>query len=279
MKKSLSPTSCRCPPCRGFTPVLAETYKTFKANHSRKEDFTTVFISSDKDQESFASYFAEMPWLALPFEKRDLKAKLSSKFKVQGIPSLIILDGFTGEVITNEGRNAIMEDPEGQDFPWKPKSLRQLLSGAELVNNKGEAFKAEEQLEGKIKLIYFSAHWCPPCRGFTPVLAELYKSLKAAGKDFEIVFVSSDRDESSFQEYLATMPWLALAYSDRATKGKLSNKFGVSGIPSLIVLDESDNIITHNGRGAVAADPQVRVRQLHTEPLLTSPHLNFETPL
>ena len=48
--------------------------------------------------------------------------------------------------------------------------------------------------------VYFSAHWCPPCRGFTPQLAQLYKDVTAAGKKFGVVFVSSDRDEKSFQE-------------------------------------------------------------------------------
>ena len=73
-----------CPPCRGFTPKLAETYTKIK--EAGDKPFEIVFISSDKDQEQFDSYFAEMPWLALPFEQRDLKAKLSKKFKVNGIP-------------------------------------------------------------------------------------------------------------------------------------------------------------------------------------------------
>jgi hypothetical protein len=69
---------------------------------------------------------------------------------------------------------------------------------------------------------------CPPCRGFTPALAESYSNIKdTAGKSFEIVFVSSDRDEASFQSYFSTMPWLALAFSDRQTKQKLSDQFGV----------------------------------------------------
>jgi len=48
--------------------------------------------------------------------------------------------------------------------------------------------------------IYFSAHWCPPCRGFTPQLAQLYKDVTAAGKKFGVLFVSSDKDEKSFEE-------------------------------------------------------------------------------
>merc|ERR1712023_590324 len=50
-----------------------------------------------------------------------------------------------------------------------------------------------EALAGKTVGIYFSAHWCPPCRSFTPMLAKAYTShLKS--KNFEIVFVSSDQD-------------------------------------------------------------------------------------
>ncbi len=48
--------------------------------------------------------------------------------------------------------------------------------------------------------IYVSAHWCPPCRTFTPQLSQLYKDILAAGKKFGVVFISGDRDEASFQE-------------------------------------------------------------------------------
>merc|ERR1719371_51857 len=64
-----------------------------------------------------------------------------------------------------------------------------------------------EVLSGKYVGIYFSAHWCPPCRGFTPQLAKAYSEhLKA--KDLEIVFVSSDKDEAAFNDYFGEMPWV-----------------------------------------------------------------------
>lgn len=66
--------------------------------------------------------------------------------------------------------------------------------------------------------LYFSAHWCPPCRAFTPMLGEFYNNLKAAGKSLEIVFVSSDRDEAQWKEYYHSMPWLALPFEDRKRK-------------------------------------------------------------
>ena len=74
--------------------------------------------------------------------------------------------------------------------------------------------------EGKVLGLYFSAHWCPPCRGFTPQLAKWYTELKsgALADKFDIVFISSDRDEDSFDEYFDSMPWLALPYQERDLK-------------------------------------------------------------
>ena len=87
------------------------------------KQFEIVFVSSDRDPPSFDEYFGEMPWTSLPFADRDRKNKLSKKFKVQGIPTFVILDGKTGETITKDGRSAVMEDPSGEAFPWKPLSI------------------------------------------------------------------------------------------------------------------------------------------------------------
>lgn len=71
--------------------------------------------------------------------------------------------------------------------------------------------------EGKVVGLYFSAHWCPPCRGFTPKLAEFYKKHHLE-KKFEIVFVSSDKNESEWKSYFNEMPWIALPFADRDRK-------------------------------------------------------------
>merc|ERR1712060_643744 len=147
-----------------------------------------------------------------------------------GIPSLVILDA-DGKTITTDGREAVTEDPTGEDFPWKPVPAKDLLSAAKLISSSGEVSLAQAMENKQALALYFSAHWCPPCRGFTPKLAEWYK------KDLEVVFVSSDRDEDSFKEYFAEQPWLALDYADRKTKQGLSKAFNVSGIPSLVILD------------------------------------------
>jgi len=235
-----------CPPCRGFTPKLAEMYTSaFKA-----KGMEIVFVSSDRDEESFASYYGEQPWVALPFADRGRKDSLSKKFKVQGIPTFVVLDA-EGNTITTDGRSAVMKDPTGENFPWKPKALEELLT-FDIQTKAGTA--PFSSLDGKVLALYFSAHWCPPCRGFTPELAKKYQEIQDAGLPLEVLFVSSDRDEAGFDEYYAEMPWAALPYSQRGLKEELSDYFGVEGIPSLVLIDKDRTVITKNGRGSIMGD-------------------------
>lgn len=90
--------------------------------------------------------------------------------------------------------------------------------------------------------LYFSAHWCPPCRGFTPKLADHYKEWKKLGVSIEVVFVSSDRSEEEFNGYFSEMPWLAVPKNSEAI-GLLKKQYEISGIPTLIILDKSGKII------------------------------------
>ena len=49
------------------------------------------------------------------------------------------------------------------------------LTGQQLLGKDEKVVGADEVLaDKKIIAFYFSAHWCPPCRLFTPVLAEFY---------------------------------------------------------------------------------------------------------
>jgi nucleoredoxin len=252
-----------CPPCKKFTPKLGEYYK----KHSAAKNFEIVFVSSDKDQAAFDEYYGEMPWLALPFPERDLKNQLSSKFKVSGIPSLCVLDP-EGNLITDKGREKVSTDAECLEFPWSPKPLSEVVKGMTMIDNKGnKTTLAELQEQDMIIGLYFSAHWCPPCKGFTPELAKTYTKIKEAGKKFEIIFVSSDRDQASFDEYHGEMPWLALPFEERSLKNELSEAFDVSGIPSFHILGSDLKVINNDGRSAVSGDKDGVEFPWHPKPL------------
>ena len=69
---------------------------------------------------------------------------------------------------------------------------------------------------------------CGPCRIFTPKLIETYKKVKEAGKNFEVIFASSDKDEDEWKAYSDSMPWLSIPFGDRRIK-TLSRMFEVQG--------------------------------------------------
>lgn len=234
-----------CPPCRRFTPQLAEWYK----QDLKEKGLEIVFVSSDRDQAAFDEYFAEHPWVALPFDQREQKASLSKRFKVQGIPSIVIVNA-SGEVITKDGREAISSDPTGLKLPWNPptKAEKQQI----ILDSLGSDLIA--QAKGKPIGLYFSAHWCPPCRAFTPELAKMYND--GLKDKMEIIFVSSDRDEGSFKDYFESMPWLSLPFPKRSEKEQLSEAMGVQGIPSFAVIQPDGSIITTEGRSKVVEDPK-----------------------
>eukprot|EP00054_Salpingoeca_dolichothecata_P031492 m.263700 g.263700 ORF g.263700 m.263700 type:complete len:402 (-) comp27140_c0_seq1:67-1272(-) len=239
-----------CPPCKAFTPKLSQWLADFKKTE-KGDQMEIVFVTADRDEKSFKEYHSSMKTLhAIPFTD-DAKDELSEKHEVSGIPALIFVDS-AGEVINKRGRDIVESDPKAESFPFTPKPFSELF-GTSFVNNKGEVVSAESFKDKHIG-IYFSAHWCPPCRKFTPKLVEYYN--KSFKDRMEIVFASSDKDQGSFDEYFNEMPWLAIPFSERQRKTELSGLFEVSGIPTLVILSPDGKLITSEGRGLIEADPE-----------------------
>ena len=99
--------------------------------------------------------------------------------------------------------------------------------------------------------LYFSAGWCPPCKGFTPQFGKVYQHAKSKRRAFDVVFVSSDRDENSFREYFAKMPWHALPFADRLRQQQLCQTYGIRGIPAVVLLNSQGQLLDANARGKV----------------------------
>ena len=228
-----------CPPCQRFTPMLASMYKKMKA---AGKDFEVVYVSLDKSLDQWKDYTAHMPWLCVPWEgTQDVRMKLATKFGAQGIPHLVVVDTDGTTVITDEGVQEASMDQDGEKFPWRPPTFDDIFPDYILSKEKDADGAIQtigkDELKDKYLALYYSAHWCPPCRAFTPVLSAAYTKLKAERpNDFELVFVSSDRDQAGFDEYWGEMTFCALPFEDRAAKNGLAKRFKVQGIPKLIIL-------------------------------------------
>ncbi len=127
----------------------------------------------------------------------------------------------------------------------------------DLVVREGDAPKPcpASRLDGKrYYAIYFSAHWCPPCRAFTPELVRFYQETVKAHPDFELVFSSLDRSEQDMTRYMseATMPWPAVRY---AAREKLQKWCG-PGIPCLVVLDAAGKVVSDSFQAGQYRGPQ-----------------------
>ncbi|KAJ7957912.1 Thioredoxin, nucleoredoxin [Quillaja saponaria] len=262
------------PPCRNFTQVLVEIYEQFKSNGL---NFEIVYVSSDEDLDAFNNYHAYMPWLAIPFSDLDTKKALNRKYDVEGIPCLVILqpNDNKDEATLHNGVELIYRYGV-QAYPFTKERLEQLEKEEKekhenqtltnlltnhdrdyLLGHPGLKEVPIASLVGKTVGLYFSAEWCVPCVNFTPKLTSIYHKIKQMlvekgdnSEDFEIVLVSNDRDQTSFNSYFGTMPWLALPFGDPSIKN-LAKHFDVQGIPCLIILAPDGKTVTKQGRNLI----------------------------
>merc|ERR1711964_772522 len=144
----------------------------------------------------------------------------------------------------------------------KPSGQMENILGPKLQGKSGD-IDTKTLNECDLVGIYFSAHWCPPCKAFTPKLASWYKQQKQAGKKVEIVFVSSDQNQTEFDHHFGEMPWLSCKYSDSKGRASLKKTFGVSGIPQLTFLHPATMTYTqtfsiwsytNDGRGFIGSN-------------------------
>jgi len=128
----------------------------------------------------------------------------------------------------------------------------QLLAGASLLTADGSAGLLRP--DRSLVLLYFSAHWCPPCKQFTPVLRDFYEEAEEQG--VEVVFVSWDRSQQEMQAYMREShgPWLALAPGS-PVGARLKEEHRVEGIPALVVVTREGALVTRQGREDVSSLP------------------------
>ena len=245
-----------CGPCRRFTPNLVEVYQDLAA----RGDFEVVFISSDRDEESFNGYFSKMPWLSIPFSDMETLKRLKEFFKVRGIPHLVIIDA-NGKVSIDDGTKIVMDHGvDGYPFTAEKmnflieqeaaakenQSLSSLLvskSRDYLISKDGNKVSVSE-LEGKIVGLYFSLYTHKPCKEFTQALVKFHEKLKEKGENFEIVLISLDLEEEHFKEGFQ-VSWLALPFKDKNCE-KLARYFALESLPRLVIIGQDGKTLHSN---------------------------------
>ncbi|KAJ8958020.1 hypothetical protein NQ318_002024 [Aromia moschata] len=135
-----------------------------------------------------------VPQLPMP---PSLATRLSRRYRIKsGVPTLVLLDR-EGATVSISAQDRLIEDPLGTCFPWRPRPVDQVLKDVAL--QPGGTYFCEHKNSTKEDIRYGDLPaGCPPCRAFTPQLAEVYRIVKKKEPGFEILFVSSDRAHYNF---------------------------------------------------------------------------------
>ena len=149
--------------------MLAEMYQQLKDSFPT-HGLEVVFVSSDRDVASFTSYFSSMPWQAIPLSSPSFngyKQILSNEYGIRGIPSFVVLDAMSGQVVVsaNASRNEILqacnrgdEGIESLFHSWMdrlPTETKELASLLEL-SCVDDSHKASESPESEPTYLYQS---------------------------------------------------------------------------------------------------------------------------
>jgi thiol-disulfide isomerase/thioredoxin len=140
------------------------------------------------------------------------------------------------------------------------ESLRGAARLAGLVGNpieikgttvEGKPFDISEY-KGKVVLVDFWATWCGPCIGELPNVKQNYDLYHAKG--FEVVGISLDDDVERLKEFLVQegIKWPTLFPAEEAQRGwenPLARHYGISGIPTVILVGKDGKVITLDARG------------------------------
>lgn len=112
----------------------------------------------------------------------------------------------------------------------------------------GEKLKLSD-LRGKVVLIDFWASWCGPCRRENPNVVKLYEKYKDKG--FEIFSVSLDKDKSAWIKAIKddNLKWKNHVSDLKYWSSATAKLYGVSSIPSTVLIDKEGRVIAKNLRG------------------------------
>ena len=126
----------------------------------------------------------------------------------------------------------------------------------EMKDTSGAVLKLSE-LRGKVVLVDFWASWCGPCRRENPTVVNAWRKYKDLfyrnGNGFEVFSVSLDRPGQLAAWAAAirkdSLQWRYHVGAMEGASNPAAEQYGVSSIPTNVLIDGSGTVIATNLRG------------------------------
>lgn len=135
-----------CPPCRAFSPRLAAAYEKMKAKcaaNAKKTDgdggdkdggsgtgsgsgaplptaTETFLVGFDRTRADYERYASQMPFPAIAWDdEAGAREQLAAAASLRGIPTLLLVRGSDGKILTTDGKTRVLRDPGLERWPWE----------------------------------------------------------------------------------------------------------------------------------------------------------------
>ncbi|MCS2334033.1 TlpA disulfide reductase family protein [Bacteroides sp. BFG-606] len=251
-----------------------------------KGDREQEVLKSGETLSTTASFFqlGKMITLSRALDSKDTTAIDSAKYKVAMIDSLITrsvqnyMDSTRNDItstyfferylMTNQTLDEVQafydnltdrvkKSAPGVALKQKMEDMQQVNIGGmapnfELTTPDGKKLSLYD-LRGHIVLLDFWASWCGPCLAEVPNLKAIYE--KYHGKGLEILGVSLDEKEAAWKGAIERkgLTWQHVS-SLKGWKCPVAQRFKVTGIPRMYIIDAQGKIIAQDLRGEKLAE-------------------------
>jgi len=178
------------------------------------------------------------------------KDKMTSKsISPSGVSNLSVTITFSvARTTANIDESLFSFDPQATKAKLRTAVQKDALTksiGTEAPNFSMSDLNGKEielsQLRGKVVLLNFWSSWCVPCRAEMPTIELLHRQLKDKG----LVVLGIDEEETQIQATFLRNSGFSFA-SIAEPKRQVSNRFGVGGIPTTVLIDQKGYIRAYN---------------------------------
>ena len=177
----------------------------------------------------------------------------------------VIATGVSDEKATDDRNEALDQvhpvEVEGS-LPALERGSPDPARGEEMPKLAGSTFDGSPvtiENDGRPKVLFFLAHWCPHCQREVPVIVDyLEEEGEPEGVDLYAVSTAVDDARPNFppSAWLEHENWPAPVLADTA-EGTAAEAYGVSGFPFFVAIDGDGKVVARHagplGRDALAS--------------------------